>query len=78
MCKEIDETSTFSAEKSQSTQRDTQDQIPENVEIPYPREPPKEIKEEIIPLPDHSCGVTGDPLRIQSLEKLVDLDLSDI
>ena len=79
MCKEVDEPSSSSTDKKTGKRSDTHDQIPDKEETKYPQEPPKkEIKEEIIPLPDHSCGVAGDPLKIQSLGKLVDLELSDM
>ena len=79
MCKEVDEPSSSSTEKKAIKHGDIHGQIPEKEETKYPQEPPKkENKEEIIPLPDHSCGVAGDPLKIQSLGKLVDLELSDM
>ena len=84
MCKEVDE----SSEGDKKTTKTQPDQIPptdsENKKQQTekinekPKESISENDEKTIKLPDHSCGFNGDPLKIESMDQLVDLELSDL
>ena len=84
MCKEVDE----SSDGEKASKKTQQDQIPavysdnKKEEVQKQNEKPKESKIEnieiTIKLPDHSCGFNGDPLNIEKMDQLVDLELSDL
>jgi len=79
MCKEIDDgESDMKTQKKRSkpTLEETQ-MVSNSFSLPEPGKPPN-LPAEMIVIPAHATGLVGDPLQIQDMEELVDLDLSEM